>query len=135
MVLSIDQWVGKLAVVTGASAGIGAAISKKLVECGIHVTIYLFYLKAINRCFFQVIGLARRPEKVEEISKTLVNPKGRLYALKCDITIEDDVKLAFKKIEQIGPIHILINNAGTLTQSLLYNGEVAEWKKVLGEKL
>lgn len=52
MVLSIDQWVGKLAVVTGASAGIGAAISKKLVECGIHVTIYLFYLKAINRCFF-----------------------------------------------------------------------------------
>lgn len=72
---------------------------------------------------------------MEEISKTLVNPKGRLYALKCDITIEDDVKLAFKKIEQIGPIHILINNAGTLTQSLLYNGEVAEWKKVLGEKL
>jgi len=38
MVLSIDQWVGKLAVVTGASAGIGAAISKKLVECGVNVS-------------------------------------------------------------------------------------------------
>ncbi|ERL90836.1 farnesol dehydrogenase [Dendroctonus ponderosae] len=114
MVLSIDQWVGKLAVVTGASAGIGAAISKKLVECGINV-----------------VGLARRTEKVEEISKTLVNPKSKLYAIKCDITSEDDVKLAFKKIEQIGAIHILINNAGTLSPSPLHNGEVSEWKKVL----
>lgn len=38
MVLSIDQWVGKLAVVTGASAGIGAAISKTLAEQGINVS-------------------------------------------------------------------------------------------------
>lgn len=38
MVVSLDRWVGKTAIVTGASAGIGAAIAVALVEAGINVS-------------------------------------------------------------------------------------------------
>ncbi|XP_066252057.1 farnesol dehydrogenase-like [Euwallacea similis] len=114
MDLSIDQWVGKLAVVTGASAGIGAAIAKKLVECGI-----------------DVVGLARREEKVQELSKDIKNTKAKLYAIRCDVTNEEDVKRAFATINTIAPVHILINNAGVAAKTYLHNGEVSDWKNVL----
>lgn len=50
----MDKWVGKVAVVTGASAGIGEGIVKAFASNGIHV-----------------VGLARRSEKVEEFARNL----------------------------------------------------------------
>lgn len=92
----VDKWEGKLAVVTGASAGIGAAIFRDLAKNGVNV-----------------IGMARRVENVEAIIKELGTTRGKTYARKCDISDPDAVKEAFNLIKsEFGVAHILVNNAG-----------------------
>ncbi|KAJ3651657.1 hypothetical protein Zmor_017682 [Zophobas morio] len=113
MVLSLDRWVGKVAVVTGASSGIGEAITEFLVDKGLIVA-----------------GLARRSERVEEKAKQLSGKKGKLHAVKTDITKEEDIVNAFKWIEKnLGHVHILINNAGISKENFLRDGDSASWKQ------
>lgn len=96
----MEKWSGKIAVVTGASAGIGEAVVKDLAACGM-----------------TVIGLARRSEKVEEIVKKLNDDSGKIYARKCDVSDADSLKETFEWIEEkFGSINVLINNAAVLTK-------------------
>jgi len=93
----MERWIGKVAVVTGASAGIGAQIAIDLANAGMIV-----------------VGLARRAERVEELkSKISTTSTGALHAFKCDVTSEDDIKKAFSwTIENFGGVDVLVNNAG-----------------------
>lgn len=94
----MEKWVGKIAVVTGASAGIGAAIVSDFAKFGIHV-----------------IGLARRVEKIEDLIKSLGPTIGKIHAYKCDVSDQESIKAAFKWIEEkFGNTHILVNNAGVV---------------------
>jgi len=111
----MDRWKGKVAVVTGASAGIGAAIVEQLVGAGL-----------------KVVGLARRKEKVEELAKKLQGKSGKLYAVKADVSKEEEVIQAFKWIkDNVGPVHILINNAGFSRDTSLLDGDAKLWKEIL----
>ncbi|KAF6200185.1 hypothetical protein GE061_006487 [Apolygus lucorum] len=94
---------GKVAIVTGASSGIGEAIVKELVASGMIVA-----------------GLARRIERVEALAAGLKGEKGKLSPVKCDVTKEEDVKNAFAWVKKnLGAPSVVINNAGVLKQSLL----------------
>ncbi|KAJ3630070.1 hypothetical protein Zmor_027102 [Zophobas morio] len=114
MVLSMDRWVGKVAIVTGASSGIGAAVADALVEKGLIV-----------------LGVARRSESIEERAKQLSDKKGKLHAIKADLTKEEDILTVFKWAkENLGPVHILINNAGIVAHTNLTEGKTEDWKTV-----
>lgn len=92
----MEKWRGKVAVVTGASSGIGAAIVKDLARSSV-IT----------------IGLARRPNKVDLLKDDLGEFAKYLFSSECDVSSNDSVKNAFKWVaENHGTVNILINNAG-----------------------
>lgn len=77
--------------------------------------------------------MARRVERVAEHADELKDEPGKLYAFKCDMTVEEEIVSTFKEIiNKIGDIHILINNAGLGLPTDLINGDTSMWKTVLG---
>lgn len=91
-----EKWIGKTAVVTGSSSGIGAAIFREFLKLGI-----------------DVIGLDINIEKTQQIIDELNDVKGKGHAFHCDISNEASVDEVFTEIEQkFKFVHILINNAG-----------------------
>ncbi|XP_043271358.1 farnesol dehydrogenase [Venturia canescens] len=110
----MERWAGKVAVVTGASAGIGASIVRELVQNGLVVA-----------------GLARRVNKIEELAESLDGSSGKVYAVECDVSQENSVLAAFAWIrENLGSVDILINNAGITKDSSLTDGTLEDWRSV-----
>lgn len=103
----MDKWFGKVAVVTGASSGIGAAIAQDLARSGV-IT----------------IGLARRPTKIDELKNDLGEFAKNLYSKECDVSCEESIKSSFKWIaENHGNINILINNAGVGSTKMILEAD------------
>lgn len=87
----------KVAIITGASRGIGAATAKLLAKQGFAVCVNYHTAK----------------EKAEEIIDTINQEGGTAIAIKADISSEKDIIHLFSKVEQeLGPINALVNNAG-----------------------
>nr|XP_046486135.1 farnesol dehydrogenase-like isoform X2 [Neodiprion pinetum] len=112
---NMDRWVGKIAVVTGASSGIGAAIAEALVKEGIIV-----------------VGVARRLDNLKALSASLKGAKGKLYAKQCDVTKEDELLGTFEWVNtELGGIDILVNNAGVWSTNRVIDGNIKEFRKLL----
>ncbi|XP_026809602.1 farnesol dehydrogenase-like [Rhopalosiphum maidis] len=114
----MEQWKAKVAIITGASAGIGEAIVVKLVKYGVHV-----------------VALARREDKLKELAERLNgkgNDYGKIYIKVCDVTDEQAVKNVFFWVDStLGGVSILINNAGTVILSSLLNGKLGDWQDMM----
>ncbi|XP_077284803.1 farnesol dehydrogenase-like [Arctopsyche grandis] len=114
----MERWEGKVAVVTGASAGIGATTALALADHGM-----------------RVVGLARRQHKIQELNNA-VKGRGTIRGLRCDLTNEEDILAAFRWIQNsFGGVDVLVNSAGfignkTVPASLL-SGSSNEWRSVL----
>jgi len=111
----MNRWEGRVALVTGASSGIGAAICCQLVEKGM-----------------TVVGAARSHNKVQALADELKGHKGSLTAIHCDISKAEDVTALFSTIKKkFGGVDICINNAGLDNFSALMDGDPSKWRALL----
>ena len=91
-----NEWKDKLAIVTGASSGIGAATARRLAREGM-----------------QVILVARRLDRLEALAAEIRQAGGQAHAMVADLTQEAERTRVFKEVEErFGNIDVLVNNAG-----------------------
>jgi short-subunit dehydrogenase len=92
----VASLAGQIVFITGASSGIGAALSREFVRRGADVAL-----------------AARRTERLETLAAELRARGGRALALACDVTRDGDLEQAVARTRQeLGPIGILVANAG-----------------------
>ncbi|XP_025203465.1 farnesol dehydrogenase-like [Melanaphis sacchari] len=107
----MDKWVGKVAIVTGASSGIGAATCKQLVDSGMIV-----------------IGFARRENRLEELRETLTGKLGQFHYYRVDLCSEQNIREAFAWVKvTFKSVDVLVNNAGVWKNSDVL-GNPQDWK-------
>lgn len=110
---------GRVAVVTGGSRGIGRAIARDLAAAGARVAV----------CYRQREAEAR----------ALVDELGGLpaaLAMRCDVANEEDVKAFMDHAaEALGPVDVLVNNAGIARDGVLVFMDNARWNDVLATNL
>jgi len=108
---------GRVAVVTGASQGIGRACALKLAARGATVAL-----------------VARNQQKLEEVAQAIGGTSVRAFP--ADVENEDQIKATFKQIiSVVGKIDILVNNAGITRDQLLMRMKRADWDAVLNTNL
>ncbi|XP_075892541.1 dehydrogenase/reductase SDR family member 11-like [Nelusetta ayraudi] len=113
----MERWRGRVALVTGASVGIGAAIAKELVRHGM-----------------KVAGCARDVEKVKKLASECLGEglSGILLPFKCDLTNEEEIVSMFGAIkQQHGGVDVCINNAGLAHPESLLSGKTSGWRNML----
>ncbi|MET7374372.1 SDR family oxidoreductase [Micromonospora arida] len=102
-----------VAIVTGASSGIGAATARRLAAEGFHV-----------------LAAARRAERLTELVAEITAAGGRATAVTCDVTSDESVaRLAEAAAQAPGPVTLLVNNAGGARGlDPVESGSVADWQ-------
>ncbi|MGF1428422.1 3-oxoacyl-ACP reductase FabG [Kitasatospora sp. LaBMicrA B282] len=111
----MSRFNGKVAVVTGAAQGIGAATARLLAEEG--ATVAVLDLSA-----------ERAQQTVDEITAK----GGIAHAYACDVSDYDEVERVFGwLVEELGGLHILVNNAGITRDNLFFKMPKADWDAVL----
>ena len=110
---------GKVALITGASQGIGAATARELSKQGASVVL-----------------LSRNKENCENIANEIQDSGNKALAIRCDVSIFKEVKSAIQKVVEVfGGLDVLINNAGTNVDNLSLRMKDEEWKKVIDVNL
>ncbi|CAK8694731.1 dehydrogenase/reductase SDR family member 11-like [Clavelina lepadiformis] len=112
----MERWVGKVALITGASEGIGASIAEKLVQSEM-----------------KVIGCARNIDKLNKTASKINNVgPGEMYPYQCDLNEESQVLGMFQFIrEKFKTLHVCVNNAAVIHDTSILEGKTEEWKHML----
>ncbi|HZL30056.1 MAG TPA: glucose 1-dehydrogenase [Pseudolabrys sp.] len=111
---------GRVALVTGASSGLGQQFARALADNGASVAL-----------------VARRADRLTAFKAELEKTGARAIAIEADVTVAADMKRAFDEAEKaFGTVTILVNNAGVAQKPLRVTEVSAEeWRRVLGTDL
>ncbi len=113
---TLADLTGRLAVVTGAARGFGAAIANRLAEAGATV----------------VIADVRLDDAAATATRIADRTGARCIAQRLDVTDEEAVSAAFAGwLSEHGPVDILVNNAGVFSNHLAHEMPIAEFDRIL----
>ncbi len=111
---------GRVALVTGGTRGIGKAISRALCDAG--MTVYMNY--------------SSDEEAAEAGRKEIEAAGGFVRIIKADVSQQDQVKAMISRIvDEAGDLHVLVNNAGIIRDSLLMLMPDENWHRVISVNL
>jgi 3-oxoacyl-[acyl-carrier protein] reductase len=119
----IEQYLpltGRIALVTGSSQGIGKATALRLAQSGSDI----------------VINYRNKPSAAEEVKASIEEMGRRCITIQADVSQEEDVTRLFTVAnESLGPITILVNNAGTTRDKLILQMSLADFEYVVDTNL
>jgi NAD(P)-dependent dehydrogenase (short-subunit alcohol dehydrogenase family) len=110
---------GQVALVTGASSGLGVRFAEVLAEAGAAVVL-----------------VARRADRLAAVKQAIEKNGGRALAIAADVTDRAAMTAAFDAAEQtFGTVSVLVNNAGVVASSRAIEFSEEEWRRVVGTNL
>ena len=110
----MNTLAGRVAVVTGAGRGIGAATARALTDAGLSVVV-----------------AARHRDQIERQAAELVARGRRTKAVVCDVTSEESVLALSREAGELGPVAVLVNNAGAAASMPLVRTSLEEWNRLM----
>lgn len=111
----IERWHGRVAMVTGASGGIGEAIARRVAGAGMKVAL-----------------VARREDRIRALAAELAATGAQVVAVPGDLRSQEQVLSVFAEVERLwGPIDLLVNNAGTGMMGPVREGRWEDWIETL----
>src|SRR3954471_2741857 len=113
--MNITALNGTVALVTGASSGIGDATARRLAEHGASIVV-----------------IARRKDRLDTLVSEIEAAGGSALAVEADITDRDQADRAVQSaIDRFGRLDILINNAGLMLLGPVIGADVGEWERMI----
>ena len=110
---------GKVVVVTGVGAGIGAAIADGFAACEA-----------------TVVGLERDPETLHRTATRILKNGGSFHSIRADVSLEDDVAAAFhESIAKFATVDVLVNNVGIEFYKDFVDVSVSDWERQMAVNL
>lgn len=110
-----SRLTGTVALVTGASSGIGADTARQLADQGATVAL-----------------VARRKDRLETLTAEITEAGGTALAVEADITDRDQAEAAVRQtVERFGRLDILVNNAGLMLLGPVVGADPQEWERMI----
>jgi len=110
-----DRLHGTVALVTGASSGIGEATALALAGAGASVAL-----------------VARRRDRLDALAQRIDEAGGRALAIEADVTVEEAAHTTVRRtVDELGRLDILVNAAGVMLLGRIEKADVESWKRML----